>query len=136
VFVYLSLDEAAGLHEILIDPVRSVTHASGPIRFAWVLVAIPLLVILGLLLLGLIRRLPASTRRAFIVSGLIFVAGAVGVEVIGGMIMDAGIEGHGVNRIFVSIEELLENVGAAMFIGALLAHMRTMTARRTSLEIR
>jgi len=135
VFVYLSLDEAAALHEILIDPVKSATHVSGPFRFAWVFVAIPLLAILGVVLLGFIRRLPTATRRAFIVAGLVFIAGAVGVEVIGGMLVDRGIEPHGLHRILVSIEELLENVGAALFIGALLTYMRTITARTATLEI-
>ncbi len=135
VFTYLSLDEAAALHELLIEPVGSLTDASGLFRYAWIIVAIPLLAILGVALLGYLRRLPGPTRRAFLLAGAVFVGGAVGVEAIEGAILDAGITGYGVHRLLVSIEEALENIGVALFIGALLPHMATTSARSTTITI-
>lgn len=133
VFTYLSLDEAAALHELLIEPVGSLTDASGLFRYAWIIVAIPLVAILGIVLLGFLRRLSGPTRHAFLLAGAVFVGGAVGVEAIEGAILDAGITGHGVHRLLVSIEEALENIGVALFIGALLRHMATTGARSTTI---
>lgn len=135
VFTYLSLDEAAAVHELLTEPAGSLTDASGLFRYAWIIVAIPLVAILGIALLGYLRRLPVPTRRAFLVAGAVFLGGAIGLEAIGGAVLEAGITGHGVNRLLVSIEEALENVGIALFIGALLRHMAATGARSTTVTV-
>jgi uncharacterized membrane protein YhaH (DUF805 family) len=136
VFVYLSLDESASLHELLIEPVGSATDASGLFHQAWIIVAVPVVVVLGLVLLGFLRRLPSTTRRRFLVAGAVFLAGAVGFEALGGAALDAGLTAHGVNRVLVSMEETLENLGAALFIGALLRHLATATDGTLRIELR
>jgi hypothetical protein len=134
-FVYLSLDEAAALHEIVIGPIGRATDASGFLKYAWIIVAVPAVVIVFLIFLGFLRRLPSKTRNAFLIAGAVFLAGAVVVEALGGEAMDSGLVGHGVNRLFVSVEECLENVGAVLFIAAVLRYMAGSTAGAMAIDV-
>jgi hypothetical protein len=130
-FVYLSLDEGAALHETLIGPIGELTDASGFFRYAWIIVAIPVVVILFFVFLGFLRRLPPVTRRWCLISGAVFLSGAIGVEAIGGAVEDV-LTFHGAHRIFVSLEELLENLGAALFIATLLRHIARSEAKEAA----
>ncbi len=120
-FAYLSIDEAAELHELLNMPVRYVletwqTHA------AWTLVA---LVVLGLALLFLasfLRAMPARLRRMLAVAAAVYLGGAVGVEVAGGQLDKATL----LYEVSVSLEEGLEMTGAALFAFALLTRLAEM----------
>ena len=134
-FVYLSLDEAAELHETLIEPVGELTDASGFFRYAWIIVAIPVVAILGLLLIGFLRRLPPATRRWFLIAGGVFVVGSIEIEALGSAAIDAGVSFRGANRAFVSLEELLENLGVALFIAALLRHLSATETVVATIEI-
>lgn len=96
----------------------------GIFYFAWVLPALVLLVGLGLYFVGFLRRLPSPTRRAFSATGLIYLGGAVGVELIAGR----HVEVHGYNNLpyafLVVAEEGLEMTGVILFLKALLAYLR------------
>ncbi len=83
IFVYLSLDEGAVIHEIFTDPVQMLFDSSGPLYFAWVIVVIPLLVLFGLVYFRFWLNLPPRTRALFCLAGVIYVGGALGIEMIG-----------------------------------------------------
>jgi hypothetical protein len=134
-FIYLSVDEAAGLHELLIDPVGDVTDASGLLHYAWIIVAIPAIAIVCLLLLGFLRRLPAATRRSFLVAGAIYVGGTVGVEALEGLVLHTALAAHGAQRVMVTMEELLESLGIALFVGAVLRHLTSLGVHVLSVEL-
>ena len=53
----------------------------------WVLIAVPIAVAVGLLLLWLARALDPVLRRRLLIAGIVFLAGAVGGEVVGGLIV-------------------------------------------------
>jgi uncharacterized membrane protein YhaH (DUF805 family) len=135
-FVYLSLDEAAGLHELLIDPVGDATDASGAFHYAWIVVAIPAMAIAGVMLLGFLRRLPRATRTSFLIAGAVFLGGAVGVEALEGVVLDADLAAHGVQRLMVTLEELLENLGVVLFVAAVLRHLVALDVRSLTVELR
>ena len=117
-FVYLSLDEQAGIHE-LGGNISRLYDFQGFLRFSWVVVAAPLIVIGGLYFLPFLRRLPSPFGRRFFWAGVVFVTGAFGMEMIGGYVSDHfGRElAFGVE---VIAEESLEMIGLTLFFGALL----------------
>lgn len=121
VFFYLSMDEAARLHEILIDPLRNATGASGVFYFSWIIVAIPLVFLFVLLYLRFLLSLPRKTAIQFVFAGAVFITGAVGFEMLGGVF-------HGTFGIYgglTAIEETLENLGVGLFIVSLLIYVKS-----------
>ena len=120
VFFFLSMDEIASLHEKLIEPLRNATNAGGWFYFTWIIVAIPLVLLFVLINLRFLLSLPRKTTYHFLVAGAIFVTGAVGFEMLGGIF-------HGVAGIYrglTAIEETLENLGTGLFIVSLLAYAK------------
>lgn len=123
-FIYLSMDETASIHEILIDKLKLVFYTGGVFTFGWVLVAIPAVIVVLLMLSRFILRLPRGTRILFLVSGTIYVFGAVGLEMMGAPIFEArGVDAPDYVAVVVT-EETLEIVGISLFLTALLLHAR------------
>jgi hypothetical protein len=80
-FLYLSIDETATLHEQIIKPLRALLHL-GPVFYnAWVLVAIPMVLLFAVMYLKFLFHLPTQTRWLFIIAGLVYVGGAAGVDI-------------------------------------------------------
>lgn len=123
-FLYLSLDELGALHERAIDPVRDALDLGGLLFLSWVVVAVPVLLVFLALLLPFVLALPRWTRTAFVVSGAVYVAGAVGLEMVGGMLIEEG----GLDTLRYSVaaggEELLEMLGMTLFLAAVAEHRR------------
>jgi hypothetical protein len=123
IFLYLCIDEAAELHELLIDPVRGLLGTGGLFHFAWVIPAIVLLLLLSVAYLRFLLHLPAAIGRLFVASGATYVGGAVVAEMIGG----AWIESRGFRNagsaVIWSVEESLEMIGVVLFIYALLRYL-------------
>ncbi len=123
IFLFLAIDETAEIHERLIEPFRTIFGLSGLLYFAWV---IPYGVAVFVLVIAFSRfllRLPKETMWRFIASGVIYVTGAIGFEMLGA----SHFEVYGSNNVVYSIlytcEELLEMVGIALFVYALLAYI-------------
>jgi hypothetical protein len=118
VFLYLSIDESIAIHERLFPPLHNAFGFTGFLYFGWVVVAAPLLVIAALYFLPLVTRLPPPLRRPLVISGAVFVAGAFGMELVGGYIYSTGL--GKVPYIFAVIgEESLEMIGLTLFLLAL-----------------
>lgn len=123
-FVFLAFDEWLALHEALIKPLRGLLHTDGLLRFAWVIPYGALTAAVGLACLGLLRRLPARTRNLFVAAGAVYVAGALGCEMIGGLVEQrAGRHGWEF-ALEVLVEESLEMGGAILFVYALADYAR------------
>jgi hypothetical protein len=126
-FLLMGLDETLSLHERMIEPLRSLFggqhHHLGIFYFAWVVPGIALVAALGVFFLPFLFRLPRRTAIAFVISGAIYVGGALGVELVEGWWR----EGHGhrnlTYHLLVSLEEGMEMVGAIAFIHALMDHI-------------
>lgn len=124
-FLWLSFDEAASLHEMLVRPTRRLL-GEGPLGiwyFTWV---IPGMAIVGFLVLYFLRfvwRLPPKTRSGFVIAGIMFVGGAVGVETLGGWY--GGVHGMAnlTYSMLATIEECLEMGGVITFIHALMEYI-------------
>ena len=124
VFLFLSVDEALYLHERIMFPVRNMLNVSGWLYFSWVIPYGIALAIIAALYIGFLRDLPAVTRRYFIFAGIVFTAGALGMELVGGREFER--HGSDLNVTYAAmttIEELLEMLGIAIFIKGLLTHI-------------
>ncbi|MBN1877062.1 MAG: hypothetical protein JXA33_22760 [Anaerolineae bacterium] len=128
IFLFLSVDELAGIHEILTEFVRESLNTSGLLFYAWVIpYGIALIAFVGIYF-RFILRLPRKTMVLFVASGAIFVIGAIGFELLGGRYADL----YGVSRansnyltyaFFYTCEELFEMLGIVVFIYALLSYI-------------
>jgi hypothetical protein len=115
-FLYMALDEAMSFHERLVFPIRQLfgDRDLGYFNLAWVIPAVPLILILGLCYLPFLLHLPWRTRICFIVAAFIYLSGAVGFEML---------DGRFAVRWFSTVEESLEMAGAVCFIWALLKYV-------------
>lgn len=123
-FVGFSLDEAASLHERLIAPLRNLFDITeGVFFYAWVLAAIPAVVLLGLVYARFILGLRQPHRGRFLLAASLFLGGALGMELVGGVIDSAYDPGDQVlYQIVVVLEEWLEMLGLIVFLHALLSY--------------
>jgi len=122
IFLFLSIDEAASIHEIFIGITRRTFNLSGYLSFAWVVPYGLAVIALAILYVPFLRDLPDPTRLLFLLSGAIFIAGAIGMEMIGGKVGDT-VGSEGIYVLIYTVEELLEMLGMALFLYALLDYL-------------
>ena len=140
IFLFLSVDEVATIHEHVGDVSTSLVEAMGfdPrgfIYFFWVVPAIIFLVVLAVAYLRFFMSLPKWMRILILAAGLTFVVGAVGFEMLSARLVsfygeswDYGAESIPTSvkvatAIQSSIEELLEMLGVAIFVYALVSYI-------------
>jgi hypothetical protein len=123
IFLGLSMDESASLHEMTILPLKRLLHVGGLLSQAWVILGIGFLIAFVIVYLRFLMHLTPSERFRFTLSGAIFVTGAVVMEMIGGRYESS----HGMNNVpymvIAGLEETLEMTGIVLFISALLAYL-------------
>ncbi len=124
VFFLMTLDEAARIHELTIEPMRSLFNASGIFHYAWVLIAIPFLIILAVVYWKFIQDLPKKTRLLFIISGVVFVSSAMGMDMVVGYFISHNIAPRLLEPLLITVEEFGENVAIVLFIYTLLSHIK------------
>ena len=132
IFVFLALDEALQIHEILIFPgLRHQIHPA--LASTWV---IPY----GLIALGLLWRLrqfltalPAKTCTSFLKAGSIYLTGAIGMEMVGSFAVRSGlIRLHSFwYGAITGLEETLELVGLILFLYALMQELLQQNGEQT-----
>jgi hypothetical protein len=122
-FAYLSLDEATGIHEVFIEPLRGALGLSGIFYWAWVLPALVLVSGFGLAMVPFLLALPRRSALLFTLSGALFVGGALGFEMLSGLVITAQGEEAPLVALLAICEETLEMLGLALFTGALCDHL-------------
>ena len=123
IFLFLATDEAAALHENLINPLRNIFNTTGVLYYAWVIpYGILLLIFVGFYAKFLFS-LPKETAVMFVISGAVFVTGAFGFELVSGYLVDATGTGSLLQSFLNLIEEVLEMIGSTLFIYTLLSYL-------------
>jgi hypothetical protein len=122
VFACLSLDEEIAIHESWNEPLRAAFHASGFFFFPWVVPGAVFVAIFALSFLPFLVALPAKTRWLFIVSGAVYVTGALGMELLMGRHYSLNGPDIGYAMIW-TVGEILEMTGILIFLYALLSYM-------------
>ncbi len=124
-FVYLSCDEAAQLHESGIEWLRAMLSNTGMDRIRWVVPATLVVVIFSAAYLRFLSSLPRRTARYFIMAGMLYVGGAIGLESLV-IWLDLRYGGRSPGHIaLTSLEELSEMAGVVLLIYALLHYLAT-----------
>ena len=124
-FLYMAVDEAFSIHEQTILPLRALLGDRIPrvFYYTWVVPGLVIVCLVFLFYAGFLQRLPAETRRAFLVAGTLFVGGSIGVELVGGWYAQwSGTHTLAYNLI-VTVEESLEMAGVIVFVWALLGYI-------------
>lgn len=128
-FLYMSIDESISIHERFVSILRDKFNFSGLLYYSWVVPYAVLALILAIGFIPFLIKLEKKTRNLFILSGALFVSGAIGVELFGGR----HYEQHGLDMvyaIFYTIEESLEILGISLFIFALLRYISIMGPKK------
>lgn len=117
-FFYMSVDEAVELHEHL----GGHFGGEGLLYFDWVIPASVVVLVVGAAYWPFLRALPARRRRQFLLAGALYVGGAVAFELPLGWWTERAGEENVVYALIDWGEELLELVGASLFLLSLLEH--------------
>ncbi|MDN5871613.1 MAG: hypothetical protein L0H73_12935 [Nitrococcus sp.] len=120
IVAFMSMDEVASFHELLIVPVREWLDLGGVFYFAWVVPAMVVCAILAVIYLPLVRSLPAQFRWGVVLSAATYLAGAIGMELIGGAIADSIGLPNFAYFLSTTIEETLELLGMVGLIHVLI----------------
>jgi hypothetical protein len=112
IFAYLSLDEFVTIHEAVGNAIHRAFQTTGYFSNAWVIVAIPLIILFAIVFRKFFIDLPAKVRSALLAAFALYVFGAVGMDMIVGQMVTLGS-----SVILVCIEAFLEE---AMEMGAVL----------------
>jgi hypothetical protein len=124
IFAYLSLDEAAAIHEHLIWILGDLPEVGGLLYYPWVVVGFAFVVAFLVAFARFFVHLPRRTRVLFLLAGACYVGGALGLEMVGGLFLHAG--GHSpVTHAIQFVEETLEMAGSAIFAYALIDYLAT-----------
>ncbi len=114
-FTYMGIDEALEIHESL----GGLVGGRGVFYFDWVIPAGLAAAAIGAWFIPFLLRLPAGTRRWFVVAGALYVGGALVMELPLGFVT----EQYGDDNIAYAsidfVEETLEMLGASVFLLAL-----------------
>ena len=127
IFTVLSVDEIAGFHEIIIDPINLLIHATGYIKFSWVIPAFIFMIFLSLSYFKFIDSLPGKYKKGFILSCFIYLTGTIGFEMISAklFINDAASAKDLLYNLVITIEESCEMTGIILFISVLLSYIKS-----------
>lgn len=128
VFLYMSVDESAGIHEMLIYPLRENFHMGGIFYFSWVIAGGLLVLGLGIYYLRFLFSLEPKLRNGLILAGTVYVSGALGVELFGGYYADTyGLDNLGYAMI-TTVEETLEIAGVLLLLKTLYSYLEQQLA--------
>ncbi len=127
-FLVLAADELLAYHERMIIPLRDALGIErGPLYYAWVIPALVFVLAVAGLLMRFLSELDPRTRRSFVLAAVLFLGGALLFEMLGGAVATyRGEESPDVVWsvvTLVTIEEVLEMLGASVFLVSLLDYI-------------
>lgn len=132
VFLMMSLDETASLHERLLQLMRAAFQVSGYFYYGWVIPGGLFALAFAAATIRFLQGLAVDTRRRFLLAGLTFVAGGLGMEMVAGNYEFVHGQGGLPLRLLSVAAETLEMLGTVLFLRALLLHLeRALSLART-----
>lgn len=116
VFFCLSIDETVGFHETVDVPIRNHFELTGIFYNPWVFFGAAFVAGFVALLVPFLLDLPRHIAILFVLSGAIYVGGALGMEPLDAFFEHGYGEGHLYQVIATSIEEAMEMLGLTLFL--------------------
>jgi hypothetical protein len=130
VMLFLAFDEGATIHEMIGSHFHDHFESGGYLYWLWVVPYGVLTAWFAAAYFPFLMRLPSKTRLGLVLSGAIFVGGAIGVEMISAAEYEAAREA-GVRSLryylLYSLEEFLEMFGIALFVYYVLDYAAHLT---------
>lgn len=117
-FFYLSIDEGSQTHESIMDVIKIFYTGSGVFYFVWVIPAIIAVIILFFLLYKFFSLLPNTFKKQFLTGMSIYLAGAIGMEMVGGFFVSNFGDGSIIYPLIIVVEESLEIIGSIVIFMA------------------
>ena len=130
-FVLLALDEAIMIHELADATLQTWLQTGGFLYFAWVLPGAAFALFCAFAFGHFVLKMPPVVRNKIFISGIVFVGGAIGVELLEGPLYESGNSSSVLFTVFQCIEEGLEMLGIVLCIDALIHFMEL---KRTDLK--
>lgn len=124
-FLYIGLDEIFQIHEMVNTPLRNLLHLEGIFHFSWTVPAGIILTVLAFLYTPFLMALPWRFSLQFLLSGMIYISGGLGLEMIGGYYASHVGKENFTYAVLTNLEEILEMTGGLLFIRALLSYFAT-----------
>lgn len=129
-FLYLSADEAVSIHEQLTMPLREKFHFEGFLYLSWVIPATIFLLFFAFTYIRFLFRLSARTRCLLIAAGVVYIFGAVGMEMFGAKylsLFEADLTGARAftYSLLTATEEFCEMFGILLLIYTLFGYLET-----------
>ena len=138
IFLFMGVDEATSIHEHL----NFVGHVlrrigvggmyEGAFAWPWVIPGVIVVLIVTVAFARFVFALPGRTRTLLIASAVVYISGALVLEMVGGLAgAGTGVPGPGLTPavLVAHVEELLEMLGVTLFIYALLDYSGPVTIR-------
>jgi hypothetical protein len=125
IFLGLSMDESASMHEMTIEPLKTMLHTGGFLFQAWVILGLAFVLIVGIAYLRFLGHLTLRERFWFLLSGAIYVAGTVGMEILDGKYESIYGDQTLAYGMLTLLEECLEMTGILLFIYTLLTYLES-----------
>jgi len=127
-FLFMTYDEGVSVHELLTYPVRKYFNEGLPsfLSFAWIIPIGIIVIVLAIFYFRFVLDLPKKIRRMVIISGIVYLCGSVGMEMVGGMFVQAYTYHNFTYHIIVAIEETLEMAGIILLIYSLAVYINRM----------
>ena len=127
ILMYLSIDEISILHERVRMPSNieiSFGALTLPAHFVWVIPGIVAVLIVGSLIIKPLFMIDKATRMRLFLAGFIYVAGAIGCEIIGASIWETSGKFRTLSySLIAGVEELGEITGCIICLRAILMEL-------------
>lgn len=125
IFLYLSIDEAANIHELTTLPLRRIFYLKGVFYYSWVIIGIVFILIFSISYYKFLFSLPSKTKYQFLLAAAIYIGGAIGIEMLGGNYHYINQGNNLTYGLITTLEESFEIIGIIIFINALLRYIET-----------
>ncbi len=123
IFLFLSIDEAAVIHENMIKPMRAIVGAEGFFYFAWIIPGMIIVAAFGLLYFMFFLHLENKFKLLFLFSLGVYISGVIGGEMISGYYAaNLGLKNY-TYAVVASLEESIEYIGCSLIIYSLLKYI-------------
>ncbi|MGZ4678259.1 MAG: hypothetical protein ACXVJ7_10785 [Acidimicrobiia bacterium] len=131
IFALLTLDEMTYMHQRLSDSIHHWAGTHGALRFAWIVVYLPIVAVIAVVYLPFWRQLADRIRTRLLVAALLFAGGSAGIEVVKGVVYD---DDHWRLSfgLVASLSDTLEFIGLGLLVALLL---RELVAGSTVLRV-
>jgi hypothetical protein len=133
IFAGISVEEIAAVHEVTTLALGFEIGGLG--GSSWVVPGVVLGVVLLAFYVPFLKHLPGDTLRLVLLAAVVTAGGGMGMEAVTAVTLEGATDGNGPDavespelfEVMLNIEELLERLGIALFIYALLRHIAQHT---------